>query len=225
MENTDGSSGLRPFPNMCMPPSTFAFICGIFCMRQVAESIVVHSAEDMFVWQTFGASENIGWFLSPPFVLLRLPTLKIAVMLSSCISQQNSWLFLKRLKSAHIVVWPTGFSGAQSSHQKRRRCVWGAAAGVLRPHVGRERNLQWGGGGNAQHPVRVSPGAFVIIGMITLVAIETSVLLVCQLLFYTCLKCIYIIIYLYYNKYMEPKNTHARLSSTSPSAKQTDFYI
>lgn len=34
----------------------------------------------------------------------------------------------------------------------------GAAAEVIRPHFGCKRNLQWGGGGNTQHPLWVSPG-------------------------------------------------------------------
>lgn len=53
---------------------------------------------------------------------------------------------------------PTGVSGPQSSAQRRGRAVRGAAADIIWPHFGRERNFQWGGGGNAQHPLWVSPG-------------------------------------------------------------------
>ncbi len=53
---------------------------------------------------------------------------------------------------------PTGVSGPQSSAQRWGLAGCGPAADVIRPHFGSQRNLQWGGGRNAQHPLWVSPG-------------------------------------------------------------------
>lgn len=53
---------------------------------------------------------------------------------------------------------PTGVSGSQSPAQRWGGAGCGAAADIVRAHFGCERNLQRGGGRNAQHPLRVSPG-------------------------------------------------------------------
>lgn len=118
----------------CSPRSTFALISGLFAFTGHRHSL---SRGHICIAKLWCISEHKH-------------KKNISLRQQLCCSRRNDF-FKDRQKcldgcisaagGALVILSPTGFSSTQSSHQKWRWGVCGAAADVIRPHVGGERNL------------------------------------------------------------------------------------
>lgn len=134
--------------------------------------LVVYILKLLFIYKQAHLCTNSFYaFFESKFYCMPFYLLKICIMIHNFTKMTQDWQIKTKSQTSFLspyysIIWCTsyfiyihaGIISAQFPSKGQRQSGRASPAHLIRPITDYQTDFQWGSGGHAQHPVRISPG-------------------------------------------------------------------